>query len=99
MGTQSPKRTRLRAAPPEAAIPPEEDTVSIDAAIAMRATFANDSRAVLALFSVRWWNGLPAAGEAAKSRLALIEPHQKLAHNWHQIAKDSFVQLISTITY
>ena len=36
--------------PAEAAIPPEEDAVSIDAAIAMRATFAQDSTAVLALF-------------------------------------------------
>jgi hypothetical protein len=34
--------------PPE--IPAEEDAVSIEAAIAMRATFAQDSRAVLALF-------------------------------------------------
>ena len=40
--------------PPEAAIPPEEDPVSIDAAIAMRLMFAQDmrteARAVLALF-------------------------------------------------
>ena len=36
--------------PPEAAIDPSEDAVSIDAAIAMRATFAQDSTAVLALF-------------------------------------------------
>ena len=36
--------------PPEAAIPPEEDAVSIDAAIAMRATFATDFPAVLGLF-------------------------------------------------
>jgi hypothetical protein len=36
--------------PPEAAIPPEEDAVSIEAAIALRATFAQDSSAVLALF-------------------------------------------------
>jgi hypothetical protein len=35
---------------PEAAIPPEEDAVSIDAAIAMRATFSEDSAAVRALF-------------------------------------------------
>ena len=28
--------------PPDAAIPPEEDAVSIDAAMAMRATFARD---------------------------------------------------------
>jgi hypothetical protein len=39
--------------PPEAAIPPEEDAVSIAAATAMRATFAQDvrmeARAVLAL--------------------------------------------------
>lgn len=33
----------------EAAIDPSEDAVSIDAAIAMRATFAHDSPAVLAL--------------------------------------------------
>ena len=36
--------------PPDAAIPPEEDAVSIDAAIAMRATFAQDSFAVQAMF-------------------------------------------------
>jgi hypothetical protein len=36
--------------PPEAAIDPSEDAVSIDAAIAMRATFAKDSPAVLAFF-------------------------------------------------
>lgn len=40
--------------PPEAAIPPEEDAVSIDAAMATRATFVQDdraeTRAVLALF-------------------------------------------------
>jgi len=40
--------------PPEAATPPEEDAVSIDAAMAMRATFVRDDRAeasnVLALF-------------------------------------------------
>lgn len=36
--------------PPEAAIPPEEDAVSIDAVLAMRATFAQDSPAVRALF-------------------------------------------------
>jgi hypothetical protein len=36
--------------PPEAAIPPEEDAVSIDAAMAMRSMFAQDSRVVLALF-------------------------------------------------
>jgi hypothetical protein len=36
--------------PPEAAIPPEEDPVSIDAAIAMRATFGQYSPAVRALF-------------------------------------------------
>ena len=35
---------------PDAAIPPEEDAVSIAAAIAMRATFAQDSIAVHALF-------------------------------------------------
>jgi hypothetical protein len=33
-----------------AAIPPEEDAVGIDAAMAMRATFARDSPAVLAFF-------------------------------------------------
>ena len=32
--------------PPEAAIAPEKDAVSVDAAIAMRATFAEDSRTV-----------------------------------------------------
>lgn len=36
--------------PPEAAIPPEENAISIDARIAMRATFAKDSRAVRELF-------------------------------------------------
>lgn len=36
--------------PPEAAIDPSEDAVSIDAAIAMRTTFAQDSTAVIALF-------------------------------------------------
>jgi hypothetical protein len=36
--------------PHDAAIPPEEDAVSIDAAIAMRSTFVQDSRAVLVLF-------------------------------------------------
>ena len=36
--------------PPEAAIDPSEDAVSIDAAIAMRTTFAQDSPAVLAFF-------------------------------------------------
>jgi len=36
--------------PPEAAIDPSEDAISIDAAIGMRATFAQDSPAVLALF-------------------------------------------------
>ena len=36
--------------PPEAAIPPEEDAVSIDAAISMRTEFAKDSAAVRALF-------------------------------------------------
>src|SRR4030095_8187078 len=36
--------------PPEAAIPPEEDAVSIDAAIALRDSFAKDSPAVRALF-------------------------------------------------
>ena len=35
--------------PPDAAIPPEEDAISIAAAIAMRATFAQDSIAVHAL--------------------------------------------------
>jgi hypothetical protein len=42
--------------PPEAAIPPEEDSVSIDAAMAMRLAFPKDDRAearrVLALFDV-----------------------------------------------
>jgi hypothetical protein len=36
--------------PPEAAIPPEADPVSIDAAIALRTTFAKESPAVRALF-------------------------------------------------
>jgi hypothetical protein len=40
--------------PPEAAIDPSEDEVSIDAAIAMRATFAQDSPALEAPRSVRW---------------------------------------------
>ena len=37
---------------PEAAIPPEEDAVSIDAAITMRARFEEDSTAVRALLDV-----------------------------------------------
>jgi hypothetical protein len=37
--------------PPEAAIPPEEDAVSIDAAIALRTTFAKESPAVRAFFN------------------------------------------------
>ena len=36
--------------PPEAAIPPEEDAVSIDAAIALRDSFTEESPAVRALF-------------------------------------------------
>ena len=36
--------------PPEAAIPPEEDAVSIDAAMTPRDTFAKESPAVRALF-------------------------------------------------
>lgn len=36
--------------PPEAAIDPSEDAVSIEAAIAMRATVAQDSPAVLTFF-------------------------------------------------
>lgn len=36
--------------PPEAATPPEEDAVSIDAAIAMRLAFAPDSPAMRAFF-------------------------------------------------
>jgi hypothetical protein len=36
--------------PPEAAIPPEADAVSIDAAIALRDSFAKESPAVRALF-------------------------------------------------
>jgi hypothetical protein len=36
--------------PPEAAIPPDEDAVSIEAAIALRATLAHDSSAAFALF-------------------------------------------------
>ena len=36
--------------PHESAIDPSEDVVSIDAAFAMRATFAQDAPAVLALF-------------------------------------------------
>jgi hypothetical protein len=36
--------------PPEAAIPPEEDAVSVDAAVALRDTFAKESPAVRALF-------------------------------------------------
>ena len=35
---------------PEAAIPPEEDGVSIDAAIALRDSFTKESPAVRALF-------------------------------------------------
>ena len=36
--------------PPEAAIPPEEDAVSIDAAIGLRDSFAKETPAVQALF-------------------------------------------------
>ena len=36
--------------PPEAAIPPEEDAVSVDAVIALREAIAKDSPAVRALF-------------------------------------------------
>jgi hypothetical protein len=36
--------------PPEAAIPPEEDAISIDAAIALRNSFAHDSPGVRAFF-------------------------------------------------
>lgn len=36
--------------PPEAAIDPSEDAVSISTAMAMRATFTDDSRALRALF-------------------------------------------------
>ena len=36
--------------PPEVAIPPEQDVASIEAAIALRATFAKESPAVRALF-------------------------------------------------
>jgi hypothetical protein len=36
--------------PPEAAIAPEEDAVSIEAAIALRDSFARESSAVRALF-------------------------------------------------
>ena len=45
--------------PPEAATPPEEDAVSIDAAMAMRNTFARDSPGVFALFNadLRLLNG------------------------------------------
>jgi hypothetical protein len=45
--------------PPEAAIPPEEDAVSVAATMTMRATFAQDSRA--ARYPMRWPNRLPAA--------------------------------------
>lgn len=38
--------------PPEAAIGPEEDAISIDAAMAMRAIFAKDPGAVPELFNV-----------------------------------------------
>ena len=50
LGAERSRRLALRAAPPEAAIPPEEDAVSIDAAIALRATFAADSAGVRASF-------------------------------------------------
>ena len=36
--------------PPDVAIPPEEDAVSIDAATAMRSTFAEESRRMHAVF-------------------------------------------------
>ena len=38
--------------PPEAAIPPEEDAVSIGAATSLRDTFAKESPAVRALFDL-----------------------------------------------
>ncbi len=41
---------RYELRPPEAAIPPEEDAVSIEAAIALRETFAKDSPSVRAFF-------------------------------------------------
>ena len=41
----------FRLHPPKAAIDPSEDAVSIDAAIALRDQFANDSPAVVALFN------------------------------------------------
>ena len=41
---------RYELQPPDAAIPPEEDAVSIAATMTMRATFAQDSPAVRALF-------------------------------------------------
>ena len=50
LGNQPPRGLDYQLQPPEAAIPPEEDAISIDAAMAMRATFTNDSRAVFALF-------------------------------------------------
>jgi hypothetical protein len=37
--------------PPEAAIPPEEDDISIKAVVALRAAFAHDSPALRALFA------------------------------------------------
>jgi len=50
LGAEPSRGTRLELLPPEAAIDPSEDAVSIEAAIAMRATFAQDSAAVRAFF-------------------------------------------------
>ena len=61
--------------PPEVAIEPSEDAVSIDAAIAMRATFAQDSSAVRAMFdalvALR-----PAAGRRSSSGRSRALPYR-----------------------
>ena len=50
LGVEPSRRVRLRTAAARAAIDPTEDAVSIDAAIAMRTTFAQDSPAARAFF-------------------------------------------------
>jgi hypothetical protein len=47
---RSPGGRRLRAAPPAAAILPEEDIVSNEAVAALRALFGSDAPAIVALF-------------------------------------------------
>jgi hypothetical protein len=62
---------RYELQPPEAAIPPKEDAVSIDAAIVLRDTFTKELPAVRALFDALAALS-PAAGRSTRSRLARI---------------------------